>query len=105
MARMGKGLEISNKGQFEIGQMECEGTWTEGDGTDLTTEGKQQSYRAVIMETKKKLTGTKNAGNYVMLYSVVTQNTQSIVAMFIDRKWTQKLASHSFVHEIIKCQI
>ena len=45
---------------------------------------------AVISETKKKLKGTKMIGNYLMLYSGVSQETlaQSGIALITDHKWT-----------------
>jgi hypothetical protein len=42
-------------------------------------------------------------GNYLMLYSAVTQETraQSGIALIIHHKWTSRIANYSFVNDRI----
>ncbi|XP_039280839.1 uncharacterized protein LOC111056792 [Nilaparvata lugens] len=56
---------------------------------------------AVITETKKKLKGTKDWGDYVEVWSGVEQNRRACagVMVLVDRKWKNRIESYAFVDE------
>lgn len=62
---------------------------------------------AVITETKKKLKGTKELKDFVMIYSGVPQNKRACcgVAILVNNKWKNKIISYSFINErIVTCK-
>ena len=58
---------------------------------------------ATITETKKKLKGTKELEDYVMLHSGVDQTRRACcgVAVLIDRRWQDKIREYNFISERI----
>ncbi|XP_054708323.1 uncharacterized protein LOC129218133 [Uloborus diversus] len=56
---------------------------------------------AVITETKKKLKGTQDIDDFVMLYSGVPQNKRAAcgVAILLDKTWKNKIVNYTFVNE------
>jgi exonuclease III len=58
---------------------------------------------AIIPETKKKLKGTKDLRDYVLLYSGVNRNKRAAagIGIIVQQKWNNKTDSYSFVNERI----
>ena len=58
---------------------------------------------AVITEIKKKLKGTRDIDDFVMIYSGVSQNNRAVcgVAVLLDKKSKRKIVSYTFVSERI----
>lgn len=56
---------------------------------------------AVVTETKKKLSGTKELENYVMVYSGVPQYKRAAcgVAILLHNQWKSKIVSYSYISE------
>jgi endonuclease/exonuclease/phosphatase family metal-dependent hydrolase len=71
---------------------------------ELNNELKEQKINiAVITETKKKLKGTKDMGDYTMIYCGVDQKVRASagVAILCDRKWKTKIKSYNYINERI----
>jgi exonuclease III len=70
---------------------------------ELVTQLKEKNINiAVITETKKKLRGTTDVGNDMMIYSGVDQERRgsSSVCTLADSKWKEKkIKEYSFVNE------
>jgi hypothetical protein len=58
---------------------------------------------AAITEMKKKLTGTKEIGDYTMIYRGVPRNRSAccVVGLLIDKEWKTKIQSYIFINERI----
>ena len=56
---------------------------------------------AIISETKKKLKGTKEIDDWIMIYSGVTQSkrAQAGVAIYIDKRWKHRIISYNYINE------
>ena len=71
---------------------------------ELTTELKQRNINiAITPETKKKLNGTKEINDYVMIYSGVEQSARAAkgIAIWVDKKWKNKILGYEFLNERI----
>jgi hypothetical protein len=71
---------------------------------ELDTELKQRGINiAVINETKKKLEGTKETENYIMIYSGAPLNRRAScgVAILVNKKWRNRITSYEYISERI----
>ncbi|XP_022204516.1 craniofacial development protein 2-like [Nilaparvata lugens] len=71
---------------------------------ELMQELKQHKiHLAVITETKKKLKGTKDWGEFIEIWSGVDQNRRASagVMVLVDQRWKNRIESYSFVSERI----
>lgn len=71
---------------------------------ELVQELKKKNINlAIITETKKKLQGTKEVGEYIMIYSGVKQQQRAAagVAILVDKKWKTKIQDYTIINERI----
>lgn len=97
-----KDKRLGIKDRIKVGTWNVRGLNTKEE--ELIRELNNQNIDIVVLtETKKKLKGTKDIGNYILIYSGVPQDRRACsgVAILINNKWRSKIISYKYVNERI----